>query len=142
LVSAPTDAAPDRLAVGPGVRRARQHRVLGRDPAQPAVLAPARNPDARPSRCAFARRATRTLARAAPSTRVRPNSTRTEPAAWSSQPRVIVIGRSSSAARPSARVRPETLSSRSRPPAFVRTLGFVRLALAWHPYRGSDECGC
>ena len=43
-------------------------------------------------------------AEAAHSTLVRPNSISTEPAAWSSQLRVIVIGRSSSLARPSARV--------------------------------------
>ena len=41
---------------------------------------------------------------AAHSTRVRPNSTSTDPSAWSSQPRVIVTGRSSSAERPSTRV--------------------------------------
>src|SRR6476646_5331850 len=49
-------------------------------------------------------RGTPSVADAAHSTRVLPNSTSTEPAAWSSQLRVIVIGRSSSSARPSARV--------------------------------------
>src|SRR5687767_8791357 len=48
-------------------------------------------------------RGTPTDAEAAQRTRVFPNSTSTEPAAWSSQWRVIVIGRSSSSARPSAR---------------------------------------
>src|SRR5687768_5163324 len=51
----------------------------------------------------FRQRGTPSEADAAHSTRVRPNSTSTEPAAWSSQPRVIVIGRSSSSARPSSR---------------------------------------
>ena len=91
LVGAAADPALDRLAVGAGVGRARQHRVLRRHPAEAAVLAPARH-------------AGRALA--AQSTRVLPNSTSTEPAAWSSQLRVMVIGRSSSAARPSARVMP------------------------------------
>ena len=49
-------------------------------------------------------RGTPSAAEAAHSTRVRPNSTSTDPAAWSSQCRVILIGRSSSSARPSARV--------------------------------------
>src|SRR6188768_110978 len=48
-------------------------------------------------------RGTPSDAEAAQSTRVPPNSTSTEPAAWSSQLRVMVIGRSSSSARPSAR---------------------------------------
>ena len=48
-------------------------------------------------------RGTPTDADAAQSTRVRPNSTSTEPAAWSSQPRVRVTGRSWSSARPSRR---------------------------------------
>src|SRR6478609_9706931 len=48
-------------------------------------------------------RGTPSDAEAAHSTLVRPNSTSTEPAAWSSQCRVIVIGRSSSSARPSSR---------------------------------------
>src|SRR6188472_3716230 len=51
-------------------------------------------------------RGTPSDADAAHSTLVLPNSMRTDPAAWSSQLRVIVIGRSSSAARPSARVMP------------------------------------
>ncbi len=42
-------------------------------------------------------------AEAAQSTRVLPNSTSTDPAAWSSQLRVMVIGRSWSSARPSTR---------------------------------------
>ena len=46
-------------------------------------------------------RGTPSVADAAHSTRVPPNSTSTEPAAWSSQLRVIVIGRSSSGLRPS-----------------------------------------
>jgi hypothetical protein len=49
-------------------------------------------------------RGTPSEAEAAQSTRVLPNSTSTDPAAWSSQLRVIVIGRSSSSARPSSRV--------------------------------------
>src|SRR5688572_24566897 len=49
-------------------------------------------------------RGTPSDAEAAQSTRVPPNSTSTEPAAWSSQWRVSLIGRSSSSARPSARV--------------------------------------
>ena len=49
-------------------------------------------------------RGTPVVALAAHSTRVRPNSISADPAAWSSQLRVIVIGRSSSALRPSARV--------------------------------------
>src|SRR5213078_2845439 len=54
-------------------------------------------------------RGTPSDAEAAHSTRVPPNSTSTDPAAWSSQPRVSLIGRSSSSARPSARVMSETL---------------------------------
>ncbi len=49
-------------------------------------------------------RGTPTEAEAAHSTRVRPNSTSTDPAGWSCQWRVILIGRSSSSVRPSARV--------------------------------------
>ena len=48
-------------------------------------------------------RGTPSEADAAHSTLVPPNSISTEPAAWSSQLRVIVIGRSSSSARPSSR---------------------------------------
>ena len=48
-------------------------------------------------------RGTPSEAEAAQSTRVFPNSTSTEPAAWSSQLRVIRISRSSSSWRPSAR---------------------------------------
>ena len=59
-------------------------------------------------------RGTPSEAEAAQSTLVRPNSTSTEPAAWSSQWRVIVIGRSSSSARPSSRaVMRATLASRA-----------------------------
>src|SRR4051812_27053304 len=49
-------------------------------------------------------RGTPSVTLAAQSTRVRPNSTSTEPSAWSSQLRVMVTGRSWSAARPSGRV--------------------------------------
>src|SRR3954469_4691775 len=56
-------------------------------------------------------RGTPSEAEAAHSTRVFPNSTSTEPAAWSSQLRVILTGRSSSSARPSARVMGPTLTS-------------------------------
>src|SRR5215475_658069 len=49
-------------------------------------------------------RGTPSEADAAHSTRVRPNSTRTDPAAWSSQWRVIVTGRRASSARPSLRL--------------------------------------
>src|SRR5689334_19363066 len=49
-------------------------------------------------------RGTPSVALAATSTRVPPNSMRHEPSAWSSQPRVIETGRSWSAARPSGRV--------------------------------------
>src|SRR6478735_3424817 len=48
-------------------------------------------------------RGTPSEAEAAQSTRVPPNAMTTDPAAWSSQLRVMVIGRSSSSARPSAR---------------------------------------
>ena len=48
-------------------------------------------------------RGTPSVADAAQSTRVLPNSTSTDPAAWSSQWRVKVTGRSSSSARPSER---------------------------------------
>src|SRR3954454_6730509 len=56
-----------------------------------------------PSPLPLRHRGTPSDADAAHSTRVRPNSTRTDPAAWSSQCRVNVTGRSSSSARPSAR---------------------------------------
>src|SRR5215218_4009982 len=49
-------------------------------------------------------RGTPSDADAAQSTRVLPNSISTDPAGWSSQFRVILIGRSSSSARPSSRV--------------------------------------
>src|SRR5688572_24953628 len=62
-----------------------------------------------PSPEPFRQRGTPSDADAAHSTRVPPNSTSTEPAAWSSHPRVSLIGRSSSSARPSARVMSETL---------------------------------
>src|SRR3954463_3182874 len=48
-------------------------------------------------------RGTPSVTLAAHSTRVRPNSTSTEPSAWSSQWRVMVTGRSWSAVRPSGR---------------------------------------
>src|SRR3954454_16195859 len=51
----------------------------------------------------FRQRGTPSVADAAQSTRVRPNSTSTAPAAWSSQWRVIVKGRRGSSARPSLR---------------------------------------
>src|SRR5215212_1695711 len=57
-----------------------------------------------PSPESLRHRGTPTEADAAQSTRVRPNSTRTEPAGWSCQWRVNLMGRSSSSARPSARV--------------------------------------
>src|SRR4051794_19980247 len=52
----------------------------------------------------FRQRGTPSVTLAAHSTRVRPNSTSTEPSAWWSQLRVMVTGRSWSAARPSGRV--------------------------------------
>src|SRR4051794_33782695 len=52
----------------------------------------------------FRQRGTPSVTLAAHSTRVRPNSTSTEPSAWSSQLRLMVTGRSWSAARPSGRV--------------------------------------
>src|SRR6478735_8097870 len=54
-------------------------------------------------------RGTPSAADAAHSTRVPPNSTRTDPAGWSSQLRVSLMGRSSSSVRPSARVMAPTL---------------------------------
>src|SRR4051812_34181119 len=48
-------------------------------------------------------RGTPSVTLAAQSTRVRPNSTSTDPSAWSSQERVMVTGRSWSALRPSGR---------------------------------------
>src|SRR5215210_2487743 len=60
----------------------------------------------------FRQRGTPTDADAAHSTFVRPNSTSTEPAGWSCQPRVNLMGRSSSSARPSARVMPVSLDTR------------------------------
>src|SRR5699024_5061434 len=56
-----------------------------------------------PSPVSRRQRGTPWVTLAAHSTRVRPNSTRTEPSAWSSQLRVSVTGRSSSGARPSTR---------------------------------------
>src|SRR5919206_3839617 len=56
-----------------------------------------------PSPESLRQRRTPTVADAAHNTRVLPNSTSTEPAAWSSHPRVSLTGRSSSSARPSAR---------------------------------------
>src|SRR3954451_19044820 len=57
-----------------------------------------------PSPESLRHRGTPTDAEAAHSTLVRPNSTSTEPAGWSCQCRVNLMGRSSSSARPSARV--------------------------------------
>src|SRR5699024_729650 len=51
----------------------------------------------------FSQRGTPASKEAATSTRVRPNSTRTEPSAWSSQFRVIRTSRSCSGVRPSCR---------------------------------------
>src|SRR5947209_9537638 len=56
-----------------------------------------------PSPLPLRQRGTPSVNEAAQSTRVRPNSTSTLPSAWSSQPRVILTRRSSSAARPSWR---------------------------------------
>ena len=56
-----------------------------------------------PSPLPLRQRGTPSVKDAAHSTRVRPNSTSTLPSAWSSQPRVIRTGLSSSAARPSCR---------------------------------------
>ena len=88
LVGAAADAALDRLAVRAGVGG-------GGSMAYSAVTQPRPEP--------LRQRGTPSEAEAAQSTRVRPNSTSTEPAGWSSQWRVILIGRSSSSARPSAR---------------------------------------
>src|SRR3954452_2805606 len=63
-----------------------------------------------PSPDPFRHRGTPSFADAAHSTRVLPNSTSTDPAAWSSQFRVKLIGRSSSLLRPSARVMTRSLS--------------------------------
>src|SRR5512145_666796 len=57
-----------------------------------------------PSPESLRQRGTPRVAEAAQSTLVRPNSTSTEPAGWSSQLRVILMGRSSSFSRPSGRV--------------------------------------
>src|SRR5215218_4412315 len=62
-----------------------------------------------PSPDPLRQRGTPSVTLAAQSTRVRPNSTSTEPSAWSSQWRVMVTGRSWSAARPSGRVTPGTV---------------------------------
>jgi hypothetical protein len=48
-------------------------------------------------------RGTSSVTLAAHSTRVRPNSTSTDPSAWSSQPRLSFTGRSSVTDRPSGR---------------------------------------
>src|SRR5579859_7118424 len=58
-------------------------------------------------------RGTSSATLAAHSTRVPPNSTSTEPSAWSSQPRVSFTGRSWVAERPSGRAMPVRLA---RPP--------------------------
>ena len=57
-----------------------------------------------PSPLPLRQRGTPSVKDAAHSTRVRPNSTRTLPSAWSSQLRVILMSRSWSVARPSCRV--------------------------------------
>src|SRR5689334_18976071 len=64
-----------------------------------------------PSPESLRQRGTPTEAEAAHNTFVRPNSTSTEPAGWSCQPRVNRMGRSSSSARPSARVMRLSLDS-------------------------------
>jgi hypothetical protein len=60
--------------------------------------------DTQPSPLPLRQRGTPSVTLAAHSTRVRPNSTSTEPSAWSSHCLVSVTGRSWSAARPSPRV--------------------------------------
>src|SRR5580658_6940284 len=60
-------------------------------------------------------RGTSSATLAAHSTRVRPNSTSTEPSAWSSQPRVSLTGRSSVTDRPSGRDMTDSLSGGSGP---------------------------
>src|SRR5918993_4889071 len=65
-------------------------------------------------------RGTPSEADAAHSTRVLPNSIRTDPAGWSSQSRVILMGRSSSSARPSSRVLMVAQPSRPRHPTDAR----------------------
>ena len=72
-------------------------------------------------------RGTPVEALAAHSTRVLPNSTSTDPAAWSSQFRVIVIGRSSSAARPSGRVMPRPYPAVAAAPQSARSTVIVTL---------------
>src|SRR5262249_44075452 len=52
-------------------------------------------------------RGTPSVTLAVQSTRVAPNSMSTEPSGWMLQPRLIVIGRSWSGARPSGRVMPQ-----------------------------------
>ena len=56
-------------------------------------------------------RGTSSVTLAAHSTRVRPNSTRTDPSAWSSQPRESFTGRSSVTDRPSGRDMTHSLSA-------------------------------
>src|SRR5450631_2778338 len=62
------------------------------------------SPVTQPSPLPLRHRGTPSVTLAAHSTRVRPNSTSTEPSAWSSQLRVMVIDRNSSFARPSSRL--------------------------------------
>src|SRR3954452_23746281 len=91
-----------------------------------------------PSPESLRHRGTPTDAEAAHSTLVRPNSTSTDPAGWSCQCRVNVMGRSSSSARPSARVMrlsldtagpdqtswdPEVDHWRHRPPPWDKNVG-------------------
>jgi secondary thiamine-phosphate synthase enzyme len=81
-------------------------------------------------------RGTPSVTLAAQSTRVRPNSTSTEPSAWSSQWRVIVTGRSSSAARPSGRVTRATVMI----PAMRSELRSVRTGGVPAVVDLTDEC--
>src|SRR4051794_24403960 len=93
-----------------------------------------------PSPLPLRQRGTPSEADAAHSTRVRPNSTRTDPAAWSSQRRVRVTGRSSSSARPSARAglsgMTATLLTGARPLVRAVAEHLSPLALRQVPARG------
>src|SRR2546429_2188406 len=64
-----------------------------------------------PSRLPLRQRGTSSVTLAAHSTRVRPNSTSTDPSAWSSQPRDSFTGRSSVTDRPSGRDMTHSLSA-------------------------------
>ena len=79
-----------------------------------------------PSPLPLRHRGTPWVTDAAHSTRVLPNSTSTEPSAWSSQPRVMRTSRSWSGVRPSMRSMPTTLDAGSHssyvdPPAASST---------------------